>query len=696
MRLLELLARADGQLVSREALFDGIWPNQEISDQTLSSLVSRLRKQLGDDPRKAQFIGTVPKKGYRLLQPVRWVSVEGVDPGTRAHAPAAEPMTGDDKGSGRSPGARSHRWLLGLATTGLVVVLALVGLRNGGPESSRGAVHIASNSVAVLPFDNLSPSADMAYFSDGIAEELLNQLAAVPGLKVASRTSSFRQRGDDQDIRAIGADLNVRHVLEGSVRREGERLRVAVQLVDARTGYHRWSNTYDGRWQDVLQVQQAITRAVVEQIRPRLLDQLPSTADTGGVSTARAYELYLLGRHHWRQRTEASLARATELFRQAAQVQPDYALAYTGLAETYLTALQYGDVEPEAALDQAERILEKALALGPRIAETRLALGNLRIARTQWEAAERELLAALESNPNLAEARMSLGNVYTDTGRLSLAYDQYRRALSIDPLHATVLLNLANVSLKLGLPDRAETYLDRAEALMPGHTFLFGFRTVIYQSDGNRKALSQLLDDWWSRQPAGAPDSTQKNRNEFLACGAANTYLGRFDLARRCLAPLLPVAESGDLTARYSMMALSYQALLERREGRIQRAEILCDKARALGRVELLRFPENRALAYEMSAAHAVSGDRDAALASLRRAYDTGVRHLGLINNDPRFHALRDSPEFEATLDAMAEALAQMRFRSLRTYPVNALAEARQGVGGDGDGVQWAAGVEAE
>ncbi|MEM1187121.1 MAG: winged helix-turn-helix domain-containing protein [Pseudomonadota bacterium] len=675
MHLLEILAEANGQLVTRNALFDRLWPNQEISDQTLSSLVSRLRRQLGDDSRQAQLIGTVPKRGYRLLQSVRWTAA---DETLETAADPVERMTPSVDAPGSPILAPSSlrppsRYVYAILLAAMVLAIVLLQVGNGVPESGAVASSASPSSVAVLPFANLSGSPDADWFTEGIAEELLNQLAAVPGLKVASRTSSFRPRGSNPDVREIGADLNVRHVLEGSVRRDGEALRVAVQLVNVDTGFQQWSNTYDGEWRDILRVQQLITRAVVEQIRPRLLEQVPSIPEAGRVNEARAYELYLLGRYHWRQRTSTSLARAIELFERAAEIQPDYALAYTGLAESYLTSITYGDVDSETALSKAERLLAKALNLGPQIAETRLALGNMRIARTQWLEAERELLAALGSNPNLAEARMSLGNVYAESGRLSEAYNQYREALSLDPLHATVLLNLANVSLILGLPVRAEAYIDRAEAVMPEHTFLFGFRSVIYQSTGNQAALTRLIDEWWTRQGALVPEPTHKSRNEFLACGAANIYLGRLDRARACLAPVMAETSSGNLTHQYAMMTLTYQALLEKRDGHVELARQLCEQAIVLARDEQLRIPGNEAAAYETATANSIIGRLDSALSSLRRAVSIGGRSLDLIKNDPRLAPLRDRQEFEDALETMGRRLAHMQASLLQQYPKSAL-----------------------
>lgn len=691
MRVLELLAEAGGQLVTREALFDGVWPNQVVSDEALSSLISRLRRQLGDNPRQAQLISTVPKKGYRLLQTVRWKAepqeCTAAPLDTSIEQATQEPIQRrgrrkSDFESAATPSPSS--WLSSTGLVGLLTVTIVFAVlawvqRSPTNESSEQLGGFPVNaavpaSVAVLPFDNMSPSPDDAYFSDGIAEELLNQLAGVEGLKVASRTSSFQYRGNDEDVRTIGAELSVSNVLEGSVRRDGQQLRVTVQLIDAQTGYHRWSKTYDALWQDILIVQQAITAAVVKQIKPQLMAEIDRGAVAGAVTDAKAYELYLLGRHYWHQRTAESLARSVELFEQAAAVQPDFALAYTGLAESHLMSLLYGDGDPRQAQAKAEILLQKALALGPNLAETRLALGNLYRVRTQWVDAEQELLAAVELNPNLAMAHMSLGNVYIDTGKLVPAYAQYRKALSLSPLHATVLLNLTEGALKLGLTKRAEAYLTRAEQVFPSHTFLFGLRTVIYQSEGDRDTLTRLVDEWQSQQKGTALEPNQHSRNEYLTCGSVNAFLERYQQARACLEPLVIQTESGGLSPKYRMMALSHLALLEKAEGNVERATRLCEQAIAVGVAARQDFPNDETLAYEMGGAHAVIGNHDIAVDLMQESVALGGRHLGFIRHDPRLRSLRSLAQFEQLTENLERQQASERAEVLAVFPESGIA----------------------
>jgi len=267
------------------------------------------------------------------------------------------------------PSGAGHPAALRVAAQRGGVVLVVAGVMAGSGYLAWEAGLLAGpgkeQSIAVLPFVDLSEGHDSEYFSDGIAEELLNSLVGMDGLRVAARTSSFAFKGRQEDVREIGRQLNVRTVLEGSVRRSGNRVRITAQLIDVDNGFHLWSSTYDRELDDIFRIQDEIAHNIAGALKLELIgDTVPAMA--GRDVDIRAYDLYLLGRHHWHQRTEESLDRALELFQEAAGLDPEFALAHTGIADAWLLLAGYGDVDPDEAARRAETAVARALALETR------------------------------------------------------------------------------------------------------------------------------------------------------------------------------------------------------------------------------------------------------------------------------------------------------------------------------------------
>jgi eukaryotic-like serine/threonine-protein kinase len=299
----------------------------------------------------------------------------------------------------------------------------------------------SGSSLAVLPFTNLSPDRENEYFSDGMTEELITALGRVNGLHVAARTSVFALKGKDLDVRAIGETLHVATVLEGSVRQAGDRLRVAAQLVDARTGYHLWSDEYDRRLKDVFAVQGELARAIVGALRGRF--NLPSGEGTGLLAppptNLEAHDLYLQGRYEWNQRTYESLRRAAGYFSRSVARDSTYAQAYSGLADTYGRLPLFGPVRPREAYAQSERAAERALALDSALAEAHAALADARmLGDYDWRGSEEEYRRTILLNPSFAIAHNSYANLLRLLGRLDEAVAERERARALDPLSRSI------------------------------------------------------------------------------------------------------------------------------------------------------------------------------------------------------------------------------------------------------------------
>ena len=298
----------------------------------------------------------------------------------------------------------------------------------------------AGNAIAVLPFVNLSSDRGNEYFSDGLTEEIINALTRLKGMYVVARTSAFQFKGKSYDIRNLREQLNVQTVLEGSVRKAGKRLRIAVQLIDASNGYHLWSETYDREMKDVFVLQEEISRSIVAALKPRL------DTDTGIFRFRRsgenleAYHLYLKGRFHCGKRTEEGLLKSVEYFQKAIQASPDYAIAYAGLAEAFSLLGIKGLSLPNEVMPKAKAAALKALEIDDQVADAHTSLGFVKSTYDwEWGEAGRHYERALEINPGNAEAHHWYGSDYlTPLGRLDEALSEMRQAQFLDPLSLVI------------------------------------------------------------------------------------------------------------------------------------------------------------------------------------------------------------------------------------------------------------------
>ena len=296
------------------------------------------------------------------------------------------------------------------------------------------------NSIAVLPFVNLGGEADDEYFSDGLAEEILNALGQVEALRVAARSSAFSFRGEATDIPAIAGKLQVANVLEGSVRRAGQRIRVTIQLVDARTGFQVWSERYDRQMEDIFELQDDIARAITERLKVSLGAGLRrSTSDL------EAYELYLKGRYYWAQRPQG-IGKAIEYFERAIEQDPNYARARAGLADCYVTlgSWENGTMAPIEAMAKAKEAAGKALELDERLAEAHTTLAYRTTHHDwDWACAEAQFQHAFELNPNYVVCHHWYSHYLTAVGRTEESLKASKRCLELDPLDLVMNIHMA-------------------------------------------------------------------------------------------------------------------------------------------------------------------------------------------------------------------------------------------------------------
>jgi serine/threonine protein kinase/tetratricopeptide (TPR) repeat protein len=363
----------------------------------------------------------------------------------------------------------------------LTVLRTLREAHRTATASRQAGAREAKPSIAVLPFLDMSPQRDQEYFCEGMSEELINVLTHLGGLKVSARTSSFQFKGPGHDVRKIGHDLGVETVLEGSVRKAGSRLRITAQLVSVTDGCHLWSERFDRDMEDVFAIQDEISLAIVEELKPELLGNEKAGFVGRPTASPEAYNLYLRGRWFWNTRTEDGIRRAIEHFERAIEVAPDYALAYAGMADAYNDLMNYSLSPPEDAHPKAKEAALKALALDDELAEAHAALGSI-VSEQEWDwaGAEAEFKRAIELNPNYAAAYHGLGGLMSYEGRFDEALEAMNRAIELEPLSLIINRNMVYELELAGRYDEALEAAKRAADLDPDYDFLHLFTGIIY------------------------------------------------------------------------------------------------------------------------------------------------------------------------------------------------------------------------
>lgn len=357
------------------------------------------------------------------------------------------------------------------AAYGLLILAGMAALGYVLYERGLGRAHAGEphGSIAVLPFANLSGDPARDYFSDGMSEELLNLLARVPGLQVAARTSAFAYKGRNVDVRQVGRELGVETVLEGSVRQAGDKVRITAQLIDAETGFHLWSETYDRELKDIFLVQDEIARTIVDRLRIQLApgEQQLAQRDRPPTQNMEAYQLYLQGLAIWKRRGEDNLRRAIELYQAAIGRDPAFARAHAALASVYVVFPGYTREEgdEEKWLPLAEQSARQALALDPNIGQAHAVLAQINSNRGNLLDAESGFFFAITLEPNEPTPHHWYSLLLGQVGRLDASLEQAKRAYELDPSSPILAANLANAHLVRNDNDEALRYARLAEEL---------------------------------------------------------------------------------------------------------------------------------------------------------------------------------------------------------------------------------------
>jgi TolB-like protein/DNA-binding winged helix-turn-helix (wHTH) protein/Tfp pilus assembly protein PilF len=492
-QLLAMLLERPGELISREELRAKIWPQTIVDfDHGLNKAISKIRDALGDSADNPRFIETVARRGYRFLADVAVVQDAAQpavgDPAVRAvGAPLARPEVGTS--SRRS--ARALVWTL----IGFGCALVLAAAVSWTLYTSRNFAPTI-RSLAVLPLKNLSGDVSQDYFTDGMTEELITQLGQISALRVISSTSVMLYKGVDKPVAEIARELNVQAVVEGSVLRSGDRVRITAQLIRVPADEQMWAHSYEGDLRDTLGLQSEVAQAIAKQIRATLSQRQEAVLRNPKTVNPDAYEDYLKGRYFWNKRTGDGLKKAIDYFTRAIEADPTYAEAYSGLADAYALSgdWEYGVLAPQEAFLHARAAATKALALDDSLGEAHTSLAFASdLYAWDWTAAENEYKRAIELNPGYATAHHWYAWHLLVTGRNSEGIFELKRAESLDPLSLIISADLADALCIAHLYDESVKQSEKTLGMDPNFAIAhYELGQALEQKHMHAEAIAQF------------------------------------------------------------------------------------------------------------------------------------------------------------------------------------------------------------
>jgi TolB-like protein/Flp pilus assembly protein TadD len=499
---------------------------------------------------------------------------------------------------------KKYVWLY-VVVIGAVVSIGLFFLgrysaQNASGAARAGASELPQKSIAVLPFDNLSRDPDNAFFAEGVQDEILTRLAKIADLKVIARTSTQRFKSTPDDLQQIAKQLGVMNILEGTVQKAGDQVRVNVQLINAVTDAHLWAETYDRKLTDIFAVESEIAKAIAETLQAKLTGAEKTSIAKAPTANPEAYELYLKGRFFWNKRTGTDLRKAIDYFNQAIAKDPNYALAYVGLADSYLLLSSYAAVSPRESLPPARSALKKALELDDSLAEAHASFGLLATLELDLHGALDELKRAVELKPNYATAHHWLALAHLTLAQFDPAISEAKRAIELDPLSLVINADTSWIYFSARRYNEAEAQVRKALEIDPQFFLAHYYWGEVLQFKGR---LSEAIAEF---QKAF---DLNNDPYSLAMLGQAYARNGQKDEAQKILARLNEEAK------------LHYVA------------------------------------PYALALVQIALGDKDHAIEELERAYSEGeTNYLFAIKVDPMLDNLRGEPRFEALVRKVTAA----------------------------------------
>lgn len=450
-QILAMLLERPGDVVTREELRQHLWPADTFVDfdHSLNTAINKLREALSDSAENPRYIETLPRRGYRFLAAIEAVHREAAPAAPAETPPPSAPAPAGAEAAVLAPEPHerpklSWRRRAVVAAAAVIVLALLIANRQKLEDWLSGGRSLRIESLAVLPLENLSRDPEQEYFADGMTDALITNLTRISSLRVISRTSSMQYKKARKPLREIAKELKVDGIIEGTVQRAGNQVRISVQLLHGPSDTHLWAREYERDLSDIVALQREMARAVAEEIRIQLTPEESQSLAGGAAVNPEAYEAYLRGRYFWNRRTEEGLRRGLARFQQAIERDPNYARAYVGLSDLHNSLGFYGLRPPRETYPKAKELAMKALALDDTLGEAHTSLASV-LADYEWDwaAAEREFQRAIELNPNYEGAHQWYADHLVFMGRFEEGRKEIERAQDLDPLSLIISSDVA-------------------------------------------------------------------------------------------------------------------------------------------------------------------------------------------------------------------------------------------------------------
>jgi TolB-like protein/DNA-binding winged helix-turn-helix (wHTH) protein/Flp pilus assembly protein TadD len=597
--VLAYLVEHPGRVVTQDDILDALWPETHVNPEVLRKYILEIRKALGDRPDNSEFIETVPKRGYRFIAPV--IDESAVEPPDVATSHGTEELaTEESDGPATAPPeagvsfAKGKLWKFAVITASVVVAAAGLGLYFLLAGHGRKAPLLTDTSIAVLPFADMSPAKDQEYFSDGLAEQLISDLAKVSGLKVIGRSSAFQFKGKNEDLREVGRKLGVANVLEGSVRREGNHIRITAELIKADDGFQLWSQTYDREIKDIFSVQDEIGLAATQALQLKLMEGNghPVASNLRSANPA-AYQAYLQTEYFLgRGQSKEDLSKALAYADTAIKLDEKYAPAWALRSSVQNMMAQLGLTDTTEGFRKARDDAARAIALDPTSATGYLALASTQISYDwDWDTANTCLTKAVALEPGNVDVFRLHSTLSSVLGNLDEAVKLDEQAAALDPLRANSHVNLGYLLYLVGRYDEAQAEQHKALELNPQAAIAHGDLSKILIAEG---------------KPQQAVEEIEKEPTEW---------------------------------AKFTGQALAYHALGREQDSNAALAGLIAK----YGSIA----------AYQIAEVYAFRGESDKSFEWLERGYEQRDPGLPKFNSDPLFKSLHHDPRYTALLKNM-------------------------------------------
>ena len=502
MRVLACLAKRPGEVVSKEELIRAAWEGTFVTDDVLTRAISELRRILVDDAKQPRIIETVARSGYRLIAPVKW------------------------EVPGKTAGSKPKRQLIVVLATAAVAGLALLSSLTYRSSRSRPAAGWV-RSIAVLPLRNLTNDRDQEYFADGMTEALITDLSKIGALRVISRTTVMQYKASRKSLPEIARELKVDAVLEGSVQRSGDKVRITTELIDGKSDAHLWEHSFDRDMNDVLGLEADVAQAVAGEIRVHLSRADVARRQVAHPVSGKANDAYLHGLYLASSKNKQGLEQSIGFYQKAVDLDPQYALAYAAMADSYIVLEDDGHMPATEANPKIRDAARNAVAADPTLAEAHLMMADVKETEWDWAGAEREYRRAIELNPGLARAHHWYALLLSALHRRDEAISEIERAIDLDPLASHLYLVQAEVYYMAGRYDQALATLNSSPLLEGPERDAGLLAGMVYLEKGNYpEAMFRIR---------AAVDSSPENVGNLAALAYAYAAEGKREDAIRTL-----------------------------------------------------------------------------------------------------------------------------------------------------------------